>query len=99
MQVLFEIMLQIKQKRGIGVENTSPRNFSDGLALSSSEFVTYMRALTPSPDPQALDSHKLAQRPGQPARAIILGITQFVTRLPACRTRLAHLLYYQLSPP
>ena len=54
MQVLFEIMLQIKQKRGIGVENTSPRNFSDGLALSSSEFVTYMRALTPSPVPTGL---------------------------------------------
>jgi len=30
MQVLFEIMVQIKQKRGIGVENTSPRSFSGG---------------------------------------------------------------------
>jgi len=30
MQVLFEIMVQIKQKRGIGVENPSPRSFSGG---------------------------------------------------------------------
>jgi len=42
MQVLFETMVQIKQKRGetmvqikqkrgIGVENPSPRSFSDGV--------------------------------------------------------------------
>ena len=31
MQVLFEIMVQIKQKRGIGVEIASPRSFSGGL--------------------------------------------------------------------
>ena len=30
MHVLFEIMVQIKQKRGIGVENPSPRSFSGG---------------------------------------------------------------------
>jgi hypothetical protein len=30
MQVLFEMILQIKQKRGIGVENPSPRSFSGG---------------------------------------------------------------------
>jgi len=34
MQVLFEIMVQIKQKRGIGVENPSPRSFSGGLSKS-----------------------------------------------------------------
>ena len=28
MQVLFELMVQIKQKRGIGVENPSARTFS-----------------------------------------------------------------------
>ena len=28
MQVLFEMMVQIKQKMGIGVENPSPRSFS-----------------------------------------------------------------------
>ena len=31
MQVLFEIMVQIKQKRGIGVESPSPRSFSGGV--------------------------------------------------------------------
>jgi len=30
MQGLFEIMVQIKQKRGIGVENPSLRSFSGG---------------------------------------------------------------------
>jgi len=30
MQGLFEITVQIKQKRGIGVENPSPRSFSGG---------------------------------------------------------------------
>jgi len=30
MQGLFEIVVQIKQKRGIGVENPSPRSFSGG---------------------------------------------------------------------
>jgi len=30
MQVLFETIVQIKQKRGIGVENPSPRSFSGG---------------------------------------------------------------------
>jgi len=30
-QVLFEIMIPIKEKRGIGVENPSPRSFSGGL--------------------------------------------------------------------
>jgi len=30
MQVLIEIMVQIKQKRGIEVENPSPRSFSGG---------------------------------------------------------------------
>ena len=30
MQVLFEMMVQIKQKMGIGVENPSPRSFSGG---------------------------------------------------------------------
>jgi len=31
MQVLFEIMVNIKQKRGIRVENPSPRSFSGGI--------------------------------------------------------------------
>jgi len=31
MQGLFEIMVQIKSKRGIGVENPSPRSFSGGI--------------------------------------------------------------------
>ena len=31
MQVLFEIMVQIKPKRGIGVETPSPRSFSSGV--------------------------------------------------------------------
>jgi hypothetical protein len=30
MQGLFEIMVQIKQKRGIGAENPSPRSFPGG---------------------------------------------------------------------
>ena len=30
MQVLFEIIVQIQQKRGIGVETPSPRSFSGG---------------------------------------------------------------------
>jgi len=30
---LFEIMVQIKQKRGIGVENPSPRSFSGGIRV------------------------------------------------------------------
>ena len=34
MKVLFEIMVQIKQKRGIGVENPSPRSFSGGVENS-----------------------------------------------------------------
>jgi len=33
MQVLFEIMVQIKQKRGIGVENPSARSFSGGVSV------------------------------------------------------------------
>ena len=32
MQVWFEIMVQIKQKRGIGVDNPSPRGFSGGVS-------------------------------------------------------------------
>jgi len=47
MQVLFEIMVHIKQKRGIGVENPSPRSFSGGMDkgscvwLSQATHVTY----------------------------------------------------------
>ena len=33
MQVLFAIMVQIKQKRGIGVESPSPKSFSGGVGL------------------------------------------------------------------
>jgi len=33
MQVLFEMIVQIKQKRGVGVENPSPRSFSGGGVL------------------------------------------------------------------
>jgi len=35
MQVLFEIMVKIKQKRGIGVETPSPRSFSGGAAYAT----------------------------------------------------------------
>jgi len=39
MQVLFEITVQIKQKRGIGVENPSPSSFSGGLLI---DLLTYL---------------------------------------------------------
>jgi len=35
MQILFEILGEIKQKRGIGVENPSPRSFSGGAGYSN----------------------------------------------------------------
>jgi len=44
MQALFEIMVQIKQKRGIGVENLSARSFSVGFV--SRVFGEYMCSQT-----------------------------------------------------
>jgi len=35
MKVFFEIIVQIKQKEGIGVENPSPRSFSRGITAES----------------------------------------------------------------
>jgi len=45
MQVFFEIMVQIEQKRGIGVENPSPRSFSGGLGLDDSARVKRLRQI------------------------------------------------------
>jgi len=43
MQVLFEIMVQIKQKRGIGVENPYPRSFSGGNMIQNSLRILLLR--------------------------------------------------------
>jgi len=39
MQVLFEIMVQTKQKRGIGFQNPSPRSFSGGVACVNNQHI------------------------------------------------------------
>jgi len=43
MQVLFEIMVQIKQRRGIGVENPSPRSFSGGIHVAQCVAMGWLR--------------------------------------------------------
>ena len=92
MQVLFEIMVQIKQKGGIGVENPSPRSFSGRI---SDRTDMNMRNGYESPHIRySYPLHIFISRCGYESRCMYSVSHEISHRDESCHTKMSHVRNY-----